>query len=554
MILKYFKGESDMPNESYDVIRNECIKVVYLNGEVKYVSIREAFRDAHLIKNVRYSSPVEEYSILRLLIVMAMDCYNYEDVIEIQEALDENKFDMEKFDEYIKFCEKDGPVFDLFDEKKPFLQTRNYLTTSEERKKVKPISVAKIFETVPSGNNHCFYYPLQEARNFSVAYRDILPALAAVSPFATTGGKGYSNGINGIPPYYMLVNTKIENLYQKIVCNCVAVNDGSTNRTCSYNELPPSWRANKVVAKGIEQIETSILDGMTFEARTIKLIPSNGYVKEIYFGSGLKFKTFDIWTDPHVAYTYNKEGVRKAIIPRYDSKIGSTKQVWQDFGLIFSSAEDTSKQNKNGSGLMLPAVFKNVKTTKDDIFLIDVYGIVGCGLSPQQATKRVKMVRERLAFPYEILNNIEKINIFATCVKYVEKIEPLFRRKRFTINSEGKKDESQKNFLLTLDLLGFLDEIKNYLFSDFLNELKNLNCECEQDVLSLYAKFKDKLIKIALKYYDKAEIEASPSIQDMYYIAIDRRIFMHNIKAILYPKEDKKTKSKKQSKKKGVVV
>lgn len=554
MILKYFKGESGMPNESYDVIRNECIKVVYLNGEVKYVSIREAFRDAHLIKNVRYSSPVEEYSILRLLIVMAMDCYNYEDVIEIQEALDENKFDMEKFDEYIKFCEKDEPVFDLFDEKKPFLQTRNYLTTSEERKKVKPISVAKIFETVPSGNNHCFYIPLQEVKNFAVAYRDVLPALAAIAPFATAGGRGYSDGINKTPPYYMLINTKIENLYQKIVCNCVPVFDGSSNRVCSYNNLPPSWRANKVVTKGIEQIETSILDGMTFEARTIKLIPSNGYVKEIYYGPGLILKSSDGWIDPHVAYTFNKKGIREAIFPRYDNKINSTKQVWQDFGLVFSSTEDTIKQNSNGSGVMLPAVFKNIENTKDDVFLIDVYGIVGCGKSPQEKTKRVKMIRERLNFPYEIINNTEKTKIFATCTKYVENIEYLFRRKRFTINSEGKKSFSENGFLLILDLQGFLDEIKDFLFSNFLVELKDLSCESEEAVFALMAKFKDMLIQTALKYYDKAEIEANPTVHDMYYLAMDKKSFTNELKAKLGIKENKKPKSKKTIKKKGVVV
>ena len=158
-----------MPNESYNVINQECIRVMYLNNDIKYVSIREAFRDAHLIKGVLYSSPVDEYSILRLLIVMAMDCYNYEKTATIKKALKENRFDMDKFDDYIKFCEKDGPVFDLFDPQRPFLQTRNWLLTDEEKKdeKKKLFPVSKIFARIPSGNNHCIYVPFHEAKIYA---------------------------------------------------------------------------------------------------------------------------------------------------------------------------------------------------------------------------------------------------------------------------------------------------------------------------------------------------------------------------------------------------
>lgn len=529
-----------MSIENYNVINNECIKAAYLNGEVKYVSIREAFRDAHLIRGVRYTSAIEEYSILRLLIVIAMDCYNYEDVFAIQEALDANHFDMDKFDSYVSFCEKDGSIFDLFDKEKPFLQTKNFLVEEGERTKAEVFSVSKIFETMPTGRNHCIYTPLHEVEKFAVLYRDILPALAAISPFTAAGGRGYSDGINHTPPYYMLVNTKIENLYQKIVANCVAVNDDASDRACSYNKLPPSWRANKIIKKGIEQLETSILDGMTFEARTIKLIPDNGYVKKLYYGPGILFKSEDGWLDPHVAYAVNKKKELYPMFPRFVEQANTVKRAWQEFGFIFSSTEETTKKN-----YVLPAVFKNVITTKNDFFLIDIYGIVGCGVAPQDKTRKVKMVRERLNFPYEILQNKDKMKIFADCTSFVEKIEPMFTRKRFTINSEKKTNYSKSNILISLDLQGFLDEVKDYLFSDLLSNLKHVDCEDEVKVHELYRSFKEKLLEMSLKYYNEKERDERPSTQDMYYLTIDKRFFVAGIKKDLVMKEEKQKTSKK---------
>ena len=179
--------------------------------------------------------------------------------------------------------------------------------------------------------------------------------------------------------------------------------------------MPPSWRANKIVKKGIEVIETSILDGMTFESRAIKLIPDNGRVKEIYYGSGLRFVAKDGWIDPHVAYIKNttpEKRVWKEISPNYNKESNYTKRVWQELGFLLSSNTDSVKQDSKGAyESIFPSVFKNIKNTEDDYFVVDVYALISEGATTQTITNKVKMIKERLSFPYDILQTKANENL-----------------------------------------------------------------------------------------------------------------------------------------------
>ena len=90
--------------------------------------------------------------------------------------------------------------------------------------------------------------------------------------------------------------------------------------------------------------------------------------------------------------------------------------------------------------------------------------------------------------------------------------------------------------MLSLNTQNFLDDVKDYLFSDFLDKLNSLDFEVissDEEIEELELLFKIKIFDLALEYYEKAELSAKQTTQDMYYLAIDRRLFASKLKTAL---------------------
>ena len=68
-------------------------------------------------------SPLVEYSVYRFLVVFLMDMLRPEDTQALEELLEEGRFDPDRIRDYVALCRLEGVSFDLFDEKRPFLQT-----------------------------------------------------------------------------------------------------------------------------------------------------------------------------------------------------------------------------------------------------------------------------------------------------------------------------------------------------------------------------------------------------------------------------------------------
>ena len=104
----------------YSVLSEPVIPVLWLDGRIDAIGIRETFLRAHEIRDIQGDTPLERYALLRLLIAFAMDMLHPKNSFDRRDLLDLERFNPTDFDKYIALCEKDGPRFDLFDAEHPF--------------------------------------------------------------------------------------------------------------------------------------------------------------------------------------------------------------------------------------------------------------------------------------------------------------------------------------------------------------------------------------------------------------------------------------------------
>ena len=109
---------------SFDILTKPWVPVLDAAGQKTELGLLETLERAHELQAIQTASPMEEYSVYRFLIVFLMDALRPEDENDIDGLLKAERFDMEAIQEYLTQCQKEGVSFDLFDEERPFLQTK----------------------------------------------------------------------------------------------------------------------------------------------------------------------------------------------------------------------------------------------------------------------------------------------------------------------------------------------------------------------------------------------------------------------------------------------
>ena len=109
---------------TFNVLDRGWIPVVCEDGTRKLLGIRQALAQAHTLREISDPSPLDEYSLYRFLGLFLMDALRPEEKEDIEDLLQDGKFDMGKIEAYITQCQSEGVSFDLFDEERPFLQSK----------------------------------------------------------------------------------------------------------------------------------------------------------------------------------------------------------------------------------------------------------------------------------------------------------------------------------------------------------------------------------------------------------------------------------------------
>ncbi len=311
---------------SYNLFDERWIPVLNVESKLEEVSLSDILLKIDNYVEIKDNSPLFEYSIYRFLILLIMDVFQITSQDDFESLYEDKKFDHGKIETYKQTWYN---RFDLFHDTFPFYQTN----LSFSNKDLKTIST--LFHELPTGNNPVhFNHTLEDSH--SIHPKICARALLTIPIFSLSGGRGYSPSINGTPPWYVIIKGK--NLFETILFNLCFTPIEENSGTGKVQ-----WKDDQIDYSDNEVQTVSLLEGLCFKSRFLKLIPEKGsvctytgerseiVVKNMYYKAGLKFS--GIWRDPFVAYEMKND---VTLIPKAGIKI------WQNTGpLAFLTKDNT---------------------------------------------------------------------------------------------------------------------------------------------------------------------------------------------------------------------
>lgn len=354
---------------TFNVLFEPWIQVKDKQGKTVELGILDVLEKAPDLTEISEPSPLMRYGIYRLLIAFLTDALRPEIEEDLADLMADGRFPMERIRQYVRECEKDGPCFDLFDEKKPFLQSS--FRKDWEEKNIG--SICKLLYELPSGENTIHFQHTLES-GYAISPVICVRALCAINIFAGQGGRGYYKGINGDPPWYVIISA--ENLFKTLIYS-IWIPSGIE---IPIYDLTSIWSNVK------DNYQLTYVRGLVWPARNIKLILSqesgicsysgefsNNLIKKMYFSPGLVPKEADLWRDPHVAYVYRKDF-------RFPAKPSEGRAAWRDLGSIIFSRMDAL--NTKDEKAICPAIIEQYNRLKingylneDNSLRLEIFGV-----------------------------------------------------------------------------------------------------------------------------------------------------------------------------------
>lgn len=273
---------------NYNLVTEPWIPVLFHNGVVKSLGIKETFLQAHGIRQIAATNPMDRLAVIRFVLAILYWCKgNPVDVV--------GGFPPDWFDK----LDDNREMFELFGERRRFYQYRN---NQEVEKK----SVNYLLHENPTGTN-CWHFKHTLDGKCGLCAACCALGLVRMPVFTTSGGRGHSPGINAKPPVY-----------------------GIPTGPSLFDTLRLLWK--QVDATGIPMWESPgmqlpktvpILTGLTWFPKQIWLDhPSiTGHcvncgelaplvISIVYEGIGSIKDNETDWTDPHVIYTLDAKKKR----------------------------------------------------------------------------------------------------------------------------------------------------------------------------------------------------------------------------------------------------
>ena len=304
---------------NYNVLTEPWIPARLPDGSIREYGVLDLLEHAHELVEITDAMPNYEFGMYRFLFVFLMDAYHPKRQRDIRALLEEGSFDMELIRGYVEECNRDGERFDLLDETHPFMQQAEGWGEKTEEK-----SSANLNPVMPSGNNHVHFDHTLESRTV-MTLKEAAKALCAVNLFSTAGVQGYPSTPSGAPPIYTIV--KGDNLFQTLLLGTVPCNMFE-----QYDQPCPVWRYNENITPKEKIAATSLLFGLQFPCRRVRIICKDGQVSSVLYEQGMNYENYEAWTDPFVTYTQGKKG-RSNLKPNLD------KENWRNLDAILNTED-----------------------------------------------------------------------------------------------------------------------------------------------------------------------------------------------------------------------
>ncbi len=226
-------------DQRYNLLDEKWLPVLTLRGKNEKLGIIETLEQAASIRQIAPSNPMDRFAVFRFLLAV---CYWCADRTKMPFSKNGSKIPSE----WIIFLERRRDCFNLLGDGKRFYQSKN----GHEQ------SITYLIHELPSGTNHEFIRHVCDDRS------GLCPACCALGlirlpVFTTSGGRGYSPGINGTPPLYMI--SWGYNLYELL----------RANWRISDSIGPPSWDPG--IQASISSEDIPLLAGLTSLPRYVWL-------------------------------------------------------------------------------------------------------------------------------------------------------------------------------------------------------------------------------------------------------------------------------------------
>ena len=287
---------------AFNVLNQGWIPVINGDGDRELLGIRETLARAHELKEISDPSPLEEYSVYRFLGLFLMDALRPKKKSSIRAILQAGRFDMEQIEAYIAQCQAEGVSFDIFDEARPFLQSK---FESNEKTSIKPAFKIDCTYPAETGHTHFVHDPVDNSMyQPDKAFRLVLASYV----FCFSAGRGYYYSVYGAPPLFGVIMG--HSLFETLVATLLPI-----DQLIPFDDSPVLWRNRFPIVSGKKVSKVSWLQGMLFPARMIQLIPNlDGTVSEVFYMGGEKFENPDSWIEPYATRRLSK-GELKPILP-----------------------------------------------------------------------------------------------------------------------------------------------------------------------------------------------------------------------------------------------
>lgn len=357
---------------SFNLLTEPWILAQDPSGEQQEYGILELLQRSPELTQIVDPAPPVQFGIYRLLVAFLMDALDMRELEDLSDLLRGGRFDIPALNRYVEQVGTDR--FDLFHPRYPWLQSGPMPDDAD-----RVTSAARLFFHLPTGTNIVHFNHMPETAH-AIAPAVCARALCAVAPFMTAGGAGYSPSINGTPPWYVLIRRN--NLFQTLLFNCFVMDSLGLN---GKGGVP--WRTDRPVTPKQEVGCRSLVEGLTWRPRQVRLIPGAGgrctytgqhaavLVREVVYGPGFKFAGDVQWTDPNAAYRTTDQG-------RFPLRPQEERELWRDTGPLLLLRDKDYAGDKGKVSFSRPLVVEQFdrlkverKIPKDSRIEVEVYGM-----------------------------------------------------------------------------------------------------------------------------------------------------------------------------------
>ena len=332
---------------SFNLLDEEWIPIVCNDGMYRHQGILSVFQNAHLIREIASSNPMDRIAVLRFLLAVLYWCKGNPTVTDKQV----NAFP----DEWFTKLDDHRDCFNLLGEGKRFYQRRGTR---------RPRPTTDLIHELPTANNPWHFNHLTDG-NDGLCVRCCALALLRLPLFTTLGGAGgkVTNylypGINGTPPIYKLLKGKT--LYETLMENWLTT-ELETGLPIWDSDTDTSIASSPSLLAGLTHLPRQIwLAGL--EKGICALCGTNeGRIRFCNIESPGKNEN-ENWIDPHALFRFDKDELKptRSIDPTKSKFVMNTQ--WLS---IYASLLTLNPIPSNNVTYMLVA-FTTDKADKIDI-------------------------------------------------------------------------------------------------------------------------------------------------------------------------------------------